>query len=207
MPHPIDTTPVLSAHATPFGVVAVAASAGGLKALTRLFSALPAEFPAAVVVVQHLAPTYRSLLALILSRCTELEVLEAREGQRLRPGTVSIAPPNHHVLVNADRTLSLSQADQVHHVRPSADLLFESAAASFKDRAIAVILTGAGHDGTPGFLAIKQQGGTIIAQDEASSEFFGMPATAIQTGKVDLILPLADIPAALVRLVGKGAGP
>jgi two-component system chemotaxis response regulator CheB len=202
----LDTSPVLSTHAPPSGVVAMAASAGGLRALTQLFAALPADFPAPIVVVQHVAPSYRSLLASILARHTELEVLEAREGQPLRPATVYIAPPNHHVLVNADGTLSLSSAELVHYVRPSADLLFESAAASFKDRAIAVILTGVGHDGTPGFLAIKQQGGTVIAQDEASSEFFGMPSTAIQTGQVDYVLPLADIPATLVRLVGKGSG-
>ena len=89
-------------------------------------------------------------------------------------------------------------------MRPSADLLFESVAASFKERAIAVVLTGTGSDGNMGVCAIKKMGGTVIAQDEQTSEFFGMPASAIRTGSVDHILPLDEIPPALVALVAKG---
>jgi two-component system chemotaxis response regulator CheB len=89
----------------------------------------------------------------------------------------------------------------VHFVRPSADLLFESVAASYKDRAIAVVLTGSGSDGNMGVGAIKKMGGTVIAQDEATSEFFGMPGAAIQSGNVDFVLPLREIPSALVTLV------
>jgi two-component system chemotaxis response regulator CheB len=181
-------------------VVAVAASAGGLQALSEMLGALPAEFPLAVVVVQHLDPRHRSLMAAILSRRTALVVKQAEEGDRLCPGTVYIAPPNNHLLVNQDGTLSLSQAELVHFVRPSADLLFESVAASFKDRAIAVVLTGTGSDGAMGVRAIKKMGGTVIAQDEASSQFFGMPGAAIQTGDVDFILPLTDIAPALITL-------
>jgi two-component system chemotaxis response regulator CheB len=190
--------------AAAFDVVAVAASAGGLQALSGLFSALPADFPAALVVVQHLDPRHRSLIAAILSRRTALEVKEAEEGDALRPGTVYIAPPNKHLLVNPDGTLALAQSELVHFVRPSADLLFESVAASFKDRAIAVVLTGTGSDGTMGVQAIKKMGGTVIAQDEATSEFFGMPGAAIQTGSVDFVLPLREIPSALVTLVKTG---
>ena len=99
-------------------------------------------------------------------------------------------------------TLALTQTELVHFVRPSADLLFESVAAVFHDRAIAVVLSGTGSDGPMGVGAIKKMGGTVIAQDEKSSEFFGMPGAAIQTGNVDLTL--AEIPAALLRLVTKG---
>jgi two-component system chemotaxis response regulator CheB len=187
-----------------FDVVALASSAGGLNALSRILSALPADFPAAIVVVQHLAPRHRSLMADILSRRTEMPVKEAREGDRLRPGTVVIAPPDRHLLVNTDGTVSLSQAELVHFVRPSADLLFESVAASFRERTIAVVLTGMGSDGTTGLLAVKKVGGTVIAQDEASSEFFGMPHAAIHTGKVDFVLPLSEIPQALLKLVRQG---
>jgi two-component system chemotaxis response regulator CheB len=189
-----------------FEVVAMAASAGGLSALGQVLAALPADFPAAIVVVQHLDPRHRSLMADILSRRTSLDVREARENDGLRPATVFIAPPNRHLLVNTDGTLSLSQSELVHFVRPSADLLFESVAASYKDRAIAVVLTGTGSDGNMGVRAIKKMGGTVIAQDEKTSEFFGMPGAAIQTGHVDFILPLAEIPPALVSLVVKGDG-
>jgi two-component system chemotaxis response regulator CheB len=189
---------------TGFYVVAVASSAGGLKALIQILHALPADFPAAILVVQHLDPHHRSMMAGILDRRTPLRVKEAEEGDHLASAAVFIAPPNRHLLVNPDGTLSLSQSELVHFVRPSADLLFESVAASYKDRAIAVVLTGTGSDGTTGVRAIKKIGGTVIAQDEKTSEFFGMPGAAIQTGSVDFILPLDEIPCALVTLVTKG---
>jgi two-component system chemotaxis response regulator CheB len=187
-----------------FDIVAVAASAGGLMALGQILSALPSDFPAAIVIVQHLDPRHRSLMADILSRRTPLQVKQAQEGDHLTPGTVYIAPPDRHLLVNRDSTLSLTETELVHFVRPSADLLFESVAASFTDRAIAVVLTGTGSDGSMGVQAIKKMGGTVVAQDEKTSEFFGMPGAAIQTGNVDFILPLNEIPSALVTLVMKG---
>lgn len=186
-------------------VVVVASSAGGLSALTQLLGALPAGFPAGILVVQHLDPHHRSLMADILGRRTELRVREAQEGDLIKPGSVYIAPPDRHLLVNPDATLSLSQAELVHFVRPSADLLFESAAASYKDRAVAVVLTGTGHDGETGVKAVKKVGGTVIAQNEATSEFFGMPGGAIETGSVDYVLPLDDIAAKLVNLIGQNA--
>jgi two-component system chemotaxis response regulator CheB len=191
-------------HVSAFDVVAIAASAGGLKALSELVAALPGDFPAALVVVQHLDPRHRSLMADILSRRTPLPVKQAEAGDRLAPGTIYIAPPNNHLLVNPDGSLTLAQSELVHFVRPSADLLFESVAASYKERAIAVVLTGTGSDGTMGVRAIKKMGGTVIAQDEASSEFFGMPNAAIATGSVDFVLGLKEIPAALVTLVTTG---
>jgi len=184
-----------------FDIVAVAASAGGLNALSQVLSGLPSEFGAAIVVVQHLDPRHRSLMADILSRRTSLRVKEAEDGETIRPGMIYIAPPDNHLLVNPDGALSLSRSELVHFVRPSADLLFESVAASFKDRAIAVVLTGSGSDGTMGVRAIKKMKGTVIAQDEASSEFFGMPGSAIDTKNVDFILPLDEIAPALVTLV------
>jgi two-component system chemotaxis response regulator CheB len=187
-----------------FDVVALAASAGGLKALSEVLSSLPASFPAAIVVVQHLDPRHRSLMADILSRRTRLQVKQAEEGDRLTPGTVYIAPPNRHLLVNPDGTLSLTQSELVHFVRPSADLLFDSVAASYKDRAIAVVLTGTGNDGAMGVQAIEKMGGTVIAQDEETSEFFGMPNAAIQTGTVDFVLPLSEVASALISLVMQG---
>jgi two-component system, chemotaxis family, protein-glutamate methylesterase/glutaminase len=187
-----------------FDIVALASSAGGLRALEEVLSGLPADFPAAVVVVQHLDRRHRSLMAEILRRHTPLPVNEAAEGDRLTPGMVFIAPPNKHLLINPRGTLSLSDSELVHFVRPSADLMFESVAGSFKDRAIAVVLTGTGSDGTMGVRAVKKMGGTVIAQDEATSDFFGMPGGAIQTGSVDFVLPLKEIGPALVTLVTTG---
>ncbi len=188
-----------------FDIVAVAASAGGLAALSRLLAALSDGLPAAIVVVQHLDPRHRSLMADILGRRTALAVHEATNGDHLRPGLVFIAPPDQHLLVNADGTLSLSQSELVHFVRPSADLLFESVAAAYRERAIAVVLTGTGSDGSMGVQAIKKMGGTVIVQDEKSSEFYGMPAAAIQTKCVDFVLPLEEIGPALITLVTGGS--
>ena len=184
-----------------FGIVALASSAGGLNALSEILSALPRNFPIPIGIVQHLDPRHRSLMAKILSGRTALAVKEAEDGESLQPGTVYVAPPDKHILIDQDGTISLTHSELVHFVRPSADLLFESVAASYKDRAIAVILTGSGSDGTMGVQAIKKMGGTVIAQDEATSEFFGMPGTAIQSGSVDFILPLREIASALVTLV------
>ena len=189
-----------------FDVVAVAASAGGLKALTAVLSPLPPDLPAAIVIVQHLDRRHRSLMAEILDRCTALDVRQGEEGDALCPGTAFIAPPDNHLLVNPDGVLSLSKSELVHFLRPSADLLFESVAASYADRAIAVVLTGSGRDGAMGVEAVKSMGGTVIAQDEATSEFPDMPSAAVRTGGVDFVLPLNEIPVALVSLIRGATG-
>jgi two-component system chemotaxis response regulator CheB len=188
-----------------FDVVAIATSAGGLKALTRVLAALPTDFPAAIVVVQHLDPRHRSLMADILNRQTKLRVKEAEAGEVIVPGTVYVAPPDRHVLVDPDGTLTLTQSELVHFVRPSADLLFESVAASYRERVIAAVLTGSGSDGAMGAKAVKEVGGTVIAQDEDSSEFFAMPSAAIHAGAVDFVLPLDEIAQALLTLIEKTA--
>lgn len=198
------TRVVSDAHASlvtdGFEVVVVAASAGGVQALTRLVSELPREFGLPVVIVQHVDPRHRSLLVEILARRSSLDVEAAADGTLLTAGTIYVAPPGSHVLVNADRTLSLSKAELVHFVRPSADLLFESAAAAIGNKVIAVVLTGSGDDGADGVRAVKQMGGTVICQDGATSDFFGMPGAAIATGSVDFVLPLDEIGGALVSL-------
>jgi two-component system chemotaxis response regulator CheB len=186
-----------------FDVVALASSAGGIAALSEILGSLPGDFPAAIVVVQHLDPRHRSLMADILRRRTALAVVQAAEGDHIRAGTVYIAPPDRHLLVNPNGTLSLSQSELVHFVRPSADLLFESVAASYRMRAIAVVLTGTGSDGSMGIGAIKKMGGTVVAQDQASAEFTGMPGAAVRSGNADFVLPLDEIAPALVTLVTK----
>jgi two-component system chemotaxis response regulator CheB len=184
-----------------FDIVALAASAGGLTALIEVLSDLPINFRVPIVVVQHLDPRHPSLMAEILGRRTPLKVIQAKQGDKLIPGVVYIAPPDNHLLVNSDGTASLSQSEMVHFLRPSADLLFESVAASYEERTIAVVLTGTGSDGAMGVEAIKKMGGTVIVQDDKSAEFAGMPSSAIKTGDVDFVLPLAEISSALITLV------
>lgn len=191
---------------TAFDVVAIAASAGGLKALSEVLSDLPADFPAAVLVIQHLDRSHRSLMADILRRRMSLPIKQTEEGDKLSPGQAYIAQPNHHVLVNSDGTLSLTQSPLVNFVRPSADLLFESLAKSYRDRAIAVVLTGTGKDGKQGLQAIAEMGGMVISQDPETAEHSGMPSSAIDTGIVDLILPLSEIASTLIQVVTEGRG-
>jgi two-component system chemotaxis response regulator CheB len=186
--------------ARPAHVVALAASAGGLAALSHVLSALPPDFPAPVLIVQHLDPHHRSWLAEILGRRAALAVCQAEDGMLPAAGTVYVAPPNRHLLVRGDGTLDLSDSVRVQHVRPSADLLFASLAEVWGGGAIAVVLTGTGKDGAEGVRAVKSRGGTVIVQDEASAEFFGMPGAAIRTGVADRVLPLDDIAPALVEL-------
>ena len=184
-----------------FDIVAIASSAGGLNALNKILSILPKHFPAAIALVQHLAPQHLSFLSEILARRTALKVKQAEEGDSLSPGTVYVAPPDYHLLVNSNGTLSLSQSKPINYLRPSADVLFKSVAESYKNRAMAIVLTGTGRDGATGVEAIHQMGGTVIAQDQKSSEFFGMPNATIKTGNVDYILPLDEIAKTLSSLV------
>jgi two-component system, chemotaxis family, protein-glutamate methylesterase/glutaminase len=168
--------------------------------LTHVLAQLPDDFPAAFLVVQHVDRRHPSLLAEILSRRTRLAVKEAAEGDRIAAAQVYVAPSNRHLLVNPDRTVTLTQTELVHFVRPSADLLFESVAATYRERAIAVVLSGSGQDGAMGVRAIKKMGGTVLVQDPASAEFPGMPEAAAQTGATDRMLALDDIPPALMAL-------
>jgi two-component system chemotaxis response regulator CheB len=186
---------------TAFDVVAMAASAGGLAALSGILAALPTDFPAAIVIVQHRAVQEPFQLPEVLGLRTVLRVEPAREGIKLRPATAFIALPDWHLLVNVDGTLGLSHSEKVKFVRPSADRLFESLAASFGERAIGVVLTGTGSDGSGGVLVIKRMGGVVIVQDAATAEAPGMPLSAIATGAADWILPLDEIAPALVKLV------
>jgi two-component system chemotaxis response regulator CheB len=182
-------------------VVAIASSAGGITALKAVIEALPADFPAAVLVVQHLDPASQSQLAQILQRHSAVPVVEATEGAHLEPGHVYIAPPGHHLVVSAEATLHLSDTPLRNFVRPSADELFESVAARFEGHAVAVVLTGTGIDGSVGTLAVQVQGGTVVVQDPETSEFPGMPRAAIRAGAVTKVVPLGQIAGTLVAML------
>ena len=187
----------------PFDVVALAASAGGLRALTAVLAPLPRDFPAAILVAQHLAPRpqYPNPLVELLDRHTALSVAWAAPGGRARPGTVHIAPPDHHLLVAADGALALSQGPKVWGARPAADPLFTSVARAYRGRALAVVLTGMGRDGAAGACAVKRGGGRVLVQDPATASAGAMPRAAIATGCVNVVLPLELIAPALLALL------
>lgn len=184
---------------TAFEIVALATSAGGLHALSQILSELSADFPVAIVVVQHLAPDGPCLLPGILNQRSQLSVKVAKAGETLQAGTVYVAPPDRHLLLTLDKTLALTKNERVNFSRPAADVLFESISRSYQKRAIAVVLTGNGRDGASGIQTIKTMGGTTIAQ--SSAEFDGMPNAAIQTQAIDFVVPLEQIAATLVKLV------
>lgn len=189
----------------PFDVVAIASSAGGLRALHNVIDALPARFPAALVVVQHVHPRKPSQMATLLQQHTALHVKMVEEGDVICAGTVYIARPDWHFEVVAPGIAQLTQTLRVNFSRPSADPLFESIAVLYRERAIAIVLTGNGVDGSAGAGAVKAHGGIVIAQDPADAEYSGMPNAAVDTGCVDHVLPLRQITEKLIQLVMPGA--
>ena len=160
--------------------------------------------PVPVVVVQHLDPRHKTIIAEVLGRRAKMPVRLALEGEKAEPGTIYIAPPNHHLLVGAEGLLTLSSSELVHFVRPSADLLFESVAGAYGPKAIACVLTGTGSDGTMGASAVKSRGGTVIAEDPELAEFKGMPEAVVAAGSVDFVLPLDEIATVIRGLVQPG---
>jgi two-component system, chemotaxis family, protein-glutamate methylesterase/glutaminase len=182
-------------------VVVIGTSAGGLTALSDLLSNLPADLPAAVLIVQHISPTFKSQLAEILRARTALPVRQARSGMRMKHANVYIAPPDQHLMVKDSGLLMLSGGEPVNYSRPAIDPLFISAAVAFKERVLAVMLSGFGKDGSEGVRAVHEHGGHVIAQNEETSEHFAMPRAAIGTGCVDYVLPLAKIPEQILKLL------
>jgi two-component system, chemotaxis family, protein-glutamate methylesterase/glutaminase len=187
-----------------FDVIVIGASAGGLTALGTLFGHLPKQLPVAIAVVLHLSPDRPSHLVEILARGTPLRVGWATDGAPVLPGQIVIAPPDQHLVMMPGGCFGLMHSAPVHFSRPSVDVLFESAATVFGARTLAVILTGNGVDGAAGVTAVHDAGGTVIAQDEASSEYFSMPREAIASGGVTYVLPLGEIGGAMTRLVTLG---
>lgn len=200
------------AHAVPAAamradhrVVVVAASMGGLAALSSVLAGLPPMLAAAVIVVQHLAAAPPSRLDEVLSANCALSVGHARSGETPAPGRVFVAPVGRHLLIDAAGTFALADTAPVCFVRPSANVLFESAAAFYRSGTVAVVLTGRGDDGSLGVRAVRRAGGTVIVQDEASSAAFGMPGAAIASGCADFVLPLGLIAPKIRSLVGDSA--
>ena len=182
-------------------VVAIAASTGGPAALHLILTALPADFPVPILVVQHISRGFTAGFASWLDQASPLRVKLAEEGEELRPGTVYIARDDRHLGVDLSRKIRLSIAPEVGGFRPSGTPLFESVAAAFTRHAVAVILTGMGRDGVDGLRAIRKAGGRTIAESEATAVVYGMPGAAVEAGLADFVLPLDQVCATLAGLV------
>lgn len=179
-------------------VVAIVGSAGGIGALQVVLGGLPADLDASVLAIIHLMPLAPSVLPAILDRATKLLVEQAVDGAPLEPGVVWVAPPDAHMLVDEHETIRLDHSELVHHVRPSADVLLLSLARNHRGPCTAIVLSGTGIDGAAGTAAVKSAGGRVLAQDEATSQYFGMPGAAILAGGVDEVLPLDEIAPAVL---------
>jgi two-component system, chemotaxis family, protein-glutamate methylesterase/glutaminase len=180
-------------------IIVIGASAGGVQALTKLVANLPADLPAAVIIVLHISTNVPSLLPGILGRESKLPVAHAINGESIKRGKIYVAPPDHHLIIERDQ-LRLVHGPKENLHRPSIDTLFRSAARWGGPRVIGVVLTGARDDGTAGMRAIKQRGGIAIVQDPEEAPFPSMPMSVMQEINVDYSLPLREIPALLDQL-------
>lgn len=187
-----------------FKAVVVGASAGGIKALGTVLSAFSADFPVPILVVQHLHPNSDSYLIHMLASQCALPVKQADEKETIQAGTVYVAPPNYHLLVEEDFTLSLTVDPRVNFSRPSVDVLFETAVYAYREALVGVVLTGANGDGSQGVKLIRKLGGYIVVQDPATAEAEAMPRAAIAAVRVDRILALEQIGPHLVQLINRG---
>jgi two-component system, chemotaxis family, protein-glutamate methylesterase/glutaminase len=200
---PRPPAPRIRARQEP-AVLVIGSSTGGPDALTKVLPLLPATLPVPVLVVQHMPPVFTRQFAQRLDRLCALEVVEAVDGTPLAPGTVHIAPGDHHLAVHTAggvRRTALDQGPAENFCRPAVDVLFRSAVAAYDGAVLGVVLTGMGSDGRTGTGQIRQAGGTVLAQDEATSVVWGMPGAVTQAGHADEVLPLPRIAEAITRLV------
>lgn len=178
--------------------VVIGASAGAIASLSQLLPPLARDFPLAIMVAVHVpADQPHSVASLLQAKC-RLPVKEAEDKEPILPGTVYFAPPDYHLLVEDDRVLSLSNEEPVNFSRPSIDVLFESAADVYREHLLAIVLTGANHDGAQGARAISRAGGTVLVQDPDSAMARMMPESALVACPTASILSLADLSALLV---------
>jgi two-component system chemotaxis response regulator CheB len=198
-PRPV---PPRSVPATPPAVLVIGSSTGGPEALARVLPALPATLPVPVLVVQHMPPVFTRQFAQRLDRLAAIRVVEAVDGTPLTPGTVHLAPGDHHLVVRRTGrgpATALDQAPPENFCRPAVDPLFRSAVAAYDGAVLGVVLTGMGSDGRAGAGEIRSTGGSVIVQDEASSVVWGMPGAVAAAGLADEILPLDRIAEAVLR--------
>src|SRR4051794_2591749 len=186
------------------GVVVLGASAGGVDALSTVVAGLPADLPAAVCVVLHVAPHGKSVLPHILESRGRLPACHPADREPLRPAQVYVAPPNFHLIVDRG-SVRLSGEARENGLRPSVDTLFRSAALAYGPRVAGAVLSGTLDDGTAGLIAIKQHGGVVIVQDPDEALYSSMPASAALFAEPDHVAPLDKIPALLVEAIEERA--
>jgi len=184
-------------------LIVIAASTGGPAAVTRVVSALPKDFPAALILVLHMPATFTKQFSVQLRENSALPVKEAETNETPQPGQIYVCPGSHHLRLTMGGKISLDSGPRIDGYRPCADVAFETVAAYARPLTIGVVMTGMGNDAAKGAKAVKAAGGYVIAQDEATSMIFGMPSEAIQAGAVDEVLPLDSIAAALEKRVAK----
>ncbi len=186
-------------------IVAIGASAGGLEALEELFDELPCNGRAGYVVVQHLSPDFRSLMDQLLARHTDMAIHRAEDGLRVEADSIYLIPPRQDLRIR-NGALQLSQQTKLRSPPTPIDIFFRSLAEDRGDRAIGVILSGTGSDGSRGAVSMRENGGVVLVQDPRSAKFDGMPQSAILAGAADVVLPPAEIGQRIVRLVENPAG-
>lgn len=208
LPKTAPVVPVSKTAVHPFRegdpVIVIGASTGGPRALQQVLSALPADLPAALAVVQHMPPGFTHSLAQRLGENSSLTVREAQDGDRLSRGLVLVAPGDFHLRFDGTRRVILDHGPPRQHVRPAADVAMESAAENHGSTVIGVVLTGMGSDGTAGARCIKAAGGKVVVEHESTSVVYGMPRSVVEAELADHVLPLPEVAPALVGLVGYG---
>ncbi len=174
-------------------IIVIGASAGGVEALCALTSTLPADLPAAILVVLHVAPWHDSALPRLLSRCGPLPALHPKSGAKIEHRRIFVAPPDHHLLINSDQTVEIWHGPKEDNCRPSINALFRSAAVEYGSRVAGVVLTGALEDGATGLWWIKRMHGIVLVQDPADAQFPQMPRTALSHVPADFVAPAAQL--------------
>jgi two-component system, chemotaxis family, protein-glutamate methylesterase/glutaminase len=201
-------TPSRQASARQKKLAVIGVSTGGPQALARLLPALPKDFPAPVLIVQHMPALFTQALAESLGRKCAIGVKEAEDGETAKPGVAYIAPGGKHLIARAGNAgevrLAITEEAPENHCRPSVDVLFRSVALQFPGQSVGVILTGMGNDGAQGIKMLKKSGAATLAQDEASSVVYGMPREAAATGALDEIVPLDAMASRLIHFLGAG---
>jgi len=184
----------------PYEAIVIGVSSGGLNAMKILFSLLPADFSMPIIVVQHVGARSENVWIQLLNNHCKVEIKEADEKEKIEKGKIYVAPPNYHLLIEKNKTFSLTVDERVNYARPSIDVLFETASEAYQTHLIGVVLTGANNDGSNGIKCIKERGGLTIVQQPDTAESSYMPASAIATSKPDYILPLEEIIKLLIEI-------